>query len=196
MTADHAPVHTTPAEAGRHSRRAQRGLAALAALAIGGAGAVLIPRGRIGGRDRTGTVRRLAIRPDPRRVAVLRVEAASDVVDLVELLGAGALNGEIVGSSATPTGRGFWLVGADGGGFALGDARYLGSVPALQQPGKALAGRPLSRPITGIASSPSGRGYWLVAEDAGMCTFGDAASTAPFPGCCPRASPSTRPSPT
>ena len=34
--------------------------------------------------------------------------------------------------------------------------------------------RRLSHPIVGIASTPSGRGYWLVAHDGGMFTFGDA----------------------
>jgi hypothetical protein len=36
----------------------------------------------------------------------------------------------------------------------------------------------LARPIVGMASTPSGRGYWLVASDGGMFTFGDA----PFVG--------------
>jgi ribosomal protein L24E len=31
----------------------------------------------------------------------------------------------------------------------------------------------LTRPIVGMASSPSGRGYWLVASDGGVFTFGD-----------------------
>ena len=32
----------------------------------------------------------------------------------------------------------------------------------------------LNRPIVGMASTPSGRGYWLVASDGGVFTFGDA----------------------
>jgi hypothetical protein len=43
-------------------------------------------------------------------------------------------------------------------------ASYLGSV--------ALA--PLKRPITGMASTPTGRGYWLTADDGGVFAFGDA----------------------
>jgi hypothetical protein len=34
----------------------------------------------------------------------------------------------IVGISATPSGKGYWLVAADGGVFAFGDATYLGNV--------------------------------------------------------------------
>ena len=45
-----------------------------------------------------------------------------------------------------------------------------------------LTGRPapkqLNAPIVGIAAVPDGKGYWLVAADGGVFTFG----TAPFPG--------------
>ena len=46
----------------------------------------------------------------------------------------------------------------------FGDARSYGS----------MAGRPLAKPIVGIAATPSGRGYWLVATDGGIFGFGDA----------------------
>ena len=32
----------------------------------------------------------------------------------------------------------------------------------------------LARPVVGIASTPSGAGYWEVASDGGIFTFGDA----------------------
>lgn len=35
-------------------------------------------------------------------------------------------------------------------------------------------GKPLNRPIVGMAPTSSGLGYWLVASDGGMFTFGDA----------------------
>lgn len=35
-------------------------------------------------------------------------------------------------------------------------------------------GQQLNQPIVGMAPSPSGEGYWLVASDGGMFTFGDA----------------------
>ncbi|MDQ1467848.1 MAG: hypothetical protein QOH10_2263 [Actinomycetota bacterium] len=43
-------------------------------------------------------------------------------------------------------------------------ANYLGSV-ALS---------PIKRPVTGMASTPTGRGYWLAADDGGVFSFGDA----------------------
>jgi hypothetical protein len=56
------------------------------------------------------------------------------------------------------------LVASDGGMFSFGDARFFGSTGALH----------LNQPIVGMASTPSGRGYWLVASDGGMFNFGDA----------------------
>jgi hypothetical protein len=46
----------------------------------------------------------------------------------------------------------------------FGDARFFGST----------GGIPLTMPIVGMASTPSGRGYWLVASDGGIFAFGDA----------------------
>ena len=64
----------------------------------------------------------------------------------------------------TPSRLGSWLVAADGGVFALGDAAFLGSTGALV----------LNSPMVGMASTPSGNGYWLVAADGGVFAFGDA----------------------
>src|SRR5581483_4423138 len=38
-----------------------------------------------------------------------------------------------------------------------------------------LAGRRLNAPVVGIAATADGGGYWLVASDGGVFTFGDAA---------------------
>jgi hypothetical protein len=38
------------------------------------------------------------------------------------------VNAPIVGMAGTPTGKGYWLVAADGGVFAFGDAGYFGNV--------------------------------------------------------------------
>jgi hypothetical protein len=48
--------------------------------------------------------------------------------------------------------------------FAHGSARFLGSTGAIH----------LNQPITGMAATPSGNGYWLVASDGGIFAFGDA----------------------
>jgi ribosomal protein L24E len=67
--------------------------------------------------------------------------------------------------AASPTGRGYWLVAADGGIFSFGDAGFFGSTGAIT----------LNQPITAMAASPTGKGYWFVAADGGIFSFGDAA---------------------
>ena len=65
---------------------------------------------------------------------------------------------------ATPTGKGYWLVAADGGIFAFGDA------PSMAR----WAASTLNAPVVGMAVDPDGQGYWLVAADGGIFTYGDA----------------------
>ena len=36
------------------------------------------------------------------------------------------------------------------------------------------AGKPLNRPVVGMADTPVGGGYWLVASDSGVFSYGDA----------------------
>ena len=59
---------------------------------------------------------------------------------------------------------GYWVVGADGGIFSFGEAKFYGST----------GGIPLNSPILGLAATPKGAGYWLVATDGGIFSFGDA----------------------
>jgi hypothetical protein len=37
-----------------------------------------------------------------------------------------------------------------------------------------MGGTPLNQPIVGLATTPDGNGYWEVASDGGIFTFGDA----------------------
>lgn len=46
------------------------------------------------------------------------------------------VNAPIVGIAATPTGKGYWLVAADGGVFAFGDAAYMGNVEYVKPDGR------------------------------------------------------------
>ncbi|HET9173755.1 MAG TPA: hypothetical protein VFN56_00560, partial [Candidatus Saccharimonadales bacterium] len=82
----------------------------------------------------------------------------------------------ITDMATTPDGKGYWLVGADGGVFTFGDAGYYNSLPALMA--KAGQTDPYGvsshERITGIASTPDGKGYLLVGSDGGVFTFGDA----------------------
>ena len=73
-----------------------------------------------------------------------------------------------VGMIPTASGKGYWLVAADGGVFTHGDATFYGS----------MGGHPLNAPMVGGARTPTGGGYWLVAADGGVFAFGDA----PFVG--------------
>jgi hypothetical protein len=70
----------------------------------------------------------------------------------------------IVAMASTSTGRGYLLVGRDGGVFAFGDATYQGGT----------AGLPLRAPIVSVAMTDTGHGHWLFAADGGVFAFGDA----------------------
>lgn len=89
------------------------------------------------------------------------------------------LNAPVVALASTPSGDGYWTVGADGGVFAHGDGGFFGSTGATR----------MNEPIVAVAATPSGRGYWLLGRDGGVFAFGDApylgsaagtASAAPF----------------
>jgi len=56
------------------------------------------------------------------------------------------------------------MIGGDGGIFSFGAAGSHGSTASLA----------LNKPIVGMAATPSGTGYWLVASDGGVFAFGDA----------------------
>jgi hypothetical protein len=84
----------------------------------------------------------------------------------------GQLNAPIVGIAATADGGGYWLVAADGGVFAFGDAKFEGSVPGVLKPGQSL-----NQPVVGIAADDATGGYWVVAADGGIFSF-----NAPFYG--------------
>ena len=72
-------------------------------------------------------------------------------------------NAPIVGMA--PTGlRRVLAGGSDGGVFGYGDAHFFGSAGSLR----------LNTPIVGMAATPDGDGYWLVACDGGIFSYGDA----------------------
>lgn len=75
------------------------------------------------------------------------------------------LNAPIVGIASANNSAGYWLVGADGGVFAMGDVGFFGSAATVH----------LDAPIVGIAATPDDQGYYLVAADGGVFAFGDAA---------------------
>jgi hypothetical protein len=86
----------------------------------------------------------------------------------------GHLSKPVVGMVSTPSGNGYWVVGADGGVSGFGAAAFHGSLPGH--------GVTPQRPIVAMASTPSGKGYWLVGADGGVFSFGDAAFHGSLPG--------------
>ncbi|MDA8342670.1 MAG: hypothetical protein M0007_10685, partial [Actinomycetota bacterium] len=50
------------------------------------------------------------------------------------------------------------------GDVGFGDAGFYGSTGSLH----------LNQPVVGMAATPDGDGYWLVASDGGIFAFGDA----------------------
>ncbi len=74
------------------------------------------------------------------------------------------LGGPIVGVSATPDHKGYWLVTADGEVFAYGDAISFGSASKIG---------PTSS-VSAIASTPDGNGYWVVTPQGLVSDYGDA----------------------
>jgi len=79
-----------------------------------------------------------------------------------------SLQAPLVGIAPTPSGEGYWITAADGGVFAYGDARWLGSVPQVLP-----AGVRLAEPVVDAVPT-TGTGYWLIASDGGVFAYGDA----------------------
>jgi hypothetical protein len=93
-------------------------------------------------------------------------------------MGGQRLNAPIVGVATTgpiiPNTPGYWLVASDGGVFSFGQTKFLGSTGNIH----------LNQPIVGMAfgsnsqnggppSANGNQGYWLVARDGGVFSFGD-----------------------
>jgi hypothetical protein len=64
---------------------------------------------------------------------------------------------------AAPVGASIPATDVAGSPVAFGDAASLGAAPAQT-----------AAPVVGMAATPSGSGYWIVAGDGGIFTFGDA----------------------
>ena len=75
------------------------------------------------------------------------------------------LNAPIVAIVPSNNGRGYFMVAADGGVFAFGDATFAGSCPGIGTcPGSAMS----------VLPDTSGKGYWLVTTVGAVYAFGDA----------------------
>ncbi|TML41370.1 MAG: hypothetical protein E6G27_07675 [Actinobacteria bacterium] len=67
------------------------------------------------------------------------------------------------GAPAAASGRGYWVLGADGGVFGF-DAPFLGSLPSAGVRERAVS----------LAATPAGDGYWVLGADGGVFAFGGA----------------------
>jgi len=79
----------------------------------------------------------------------------------------------IVGGASVPGGGGYWLVASDGTVYTFGDAKSYGDTYTDGLTGFS-GSKPLNAPIVGMAVTPNGGGYWLVAADGGVFNFGNA----------------------
>ncbi len=73
-------------------------------------------------------------------------------------------NKPIESAVSNPLSQGYWLVGGDGGVFALGDAPFFGSLGAQS----------ISYAIVSMAATPDGQGYWIFGTTGSVDTYGDA----------------------
>ncbi len=94
---------------------------------------------------------------------------ATDGAPYLGSMGGVTIDLPMAAMASTPSGDGYWMVAADGGVFAFGDARFHGSIPGVLPSGVSLASE-----IVDIEPTPSGDGYWLLGADGGVFTFGDA----------------------
>ncbi|HVA06958.1 MAG TPA: immunoglobulin domain-containing protein [Acidimicrobiales bacterium] len=92
--------------------------------------------------------------------------AASQMV-----IGGTVLGGAEAGATATCSSYDVLLAHADGS-ITSESVGGLGNCAVV--PFGSMAGKTLNAPIVGIASLPGGAGYWLVASDGGVFTFGQA----------------------
>jgi hypothetical protein len=81
--------------------------------------------------------------------------------------------GRVAGVASTPDGGGYWLALQDGAVYAFGDAKSYGDLRDADVGGRAPNAAP-GAPITSISSTPDGKGYYLLAGDGSVYTFGDA----------------------
>ena len=86
------------------------------------------------------------------------------------------LNQPVVGMTTTQDQGGYWLVASDGGIFSYGDATFYGSTGSLKlnKPVVGMAATPYVPGANGAPAKPAGLGYWLVASDGGIFSYGDA----------------------
>ncbi len=113
-----------------------------------------------------------------RAVALLMLVPALALGTAVEFSsGAGATSTPAAAAPTNSYGGGANMAADPAGGYWTatwaGAVAPHGSAPAFGSP--AQSGLGLTKPIIGMAATPDGHGYWLVASDGGIFNYGDAA---------------------
>ena len=115
------------------------------------------------------------------------------VLSYGDVAGQGGYLSGLVGSpvsiSGQPGTNGFVITTSSGCAYAYNGGQYYGG----------MCGVALNGPIVGITSTSDGKGYWMVASDGGVFTFGDAqfqgAIAVPPPTAAPAPTPAPAPAP-
>ncbi|HET6795101.1 MAG TPA: hypothetical protein VFH45_11690 [Acidimicrobiales bacterium] len=99
-------------------------------------------------------------------VAAIGALAATAGLSLAGPLASPAAADTAAGGTATATAPtpGYWLLTDNGGVMTFGGVRLYG------------AATDLGAPVVGMASTPSGRGYWIAAANGAVASLGDAAN--------------------
>ncbi|MCP4958706.1 MAG: hypothetical protein GY925_05475 [Actinomycetia bacterium] len=108
-----------------------------------------------------------------------RVHAYGDAAHFGDLTTAGVESVGVVDAVVAPDGKGYWLLGWDGGVFSFGSARFHGSVPEVV-PVDALTGH-----VVAMVAAANGDGYWIFGSDGGVFSFGNAPFRGSIPGVLP-----------
>ena len=122
----------------------------------------------------------VAIRGTSDNLGYWVVDANGDVYTFGDAVSYGSLSSSpsvpISGMAATSDGKGYWLVDTQGNVYSFGDAVFHGSTQQLNPvlPAGGTNAVSLAAPISGMAATPDGNGYWLVGSDGGVFSFGDA----------------------
>jgi hypothetical protein len=84
------------------------------------------------------------------------------------------LNKPIIAATASSDKKTLWMLGTDGGVFSFCDTSFYGYGDCGPRFYGSTGNIRLNKPAVSIESSRSGNGYWFVASDGGVFSYGDA----------------------
>lgn len=87
-----------------------------------------------------------------------------------------------MGVASTPDGKGYWLVGSDGGIFSFGDAGFYGSFPGSHPfefscaTSAVVTNQSCTLPMASMTPTNGGLGYWIAFSEGTVVPYGAATS--------------------